>query len=924
MDIHHAPENLPGEDRKSHRRLWIVLIGALFAVYMLFSLANTAQDWLFHHQGWAGARRSHNAQNYLRYGYIDSKLGTMDNLGEHYGKDGKADRYDYYWHHPPMTNLILSVVFKTFGEGPAKARLTMAALSWAALLFLFFGFRKIWGYDKTFFSLLYLTFIPIYSTYLNFVNYEMVIFASMAGMIFFYERYLVKPRPAYAAMIFLFMFTGCFTDYPMFPFLFFFWLFTGIARLSHDRKNWKFHLVFVLAVFITLALVVWHLKGMQDSWKSFFNLFQGRHKMGGSGIVPYKKLMNRWNYYYAFFTPMAYFLSSVYLVDLVGRLWKRRVDRGDGYIMSFAGTGLCYAIPLKSAAYIHEYTAWYMAPFFAFASGVGLVRLAKLFSRFSRPVSVGVLVLFGVAAVAYGTPKFFVKRAHPIYEYSKSIESMHSGTKFDYELDYDLAGLLVQKNSDPSEYVLVTAGGLRQEFHYYIDRRFKSIPQEQFNSMLRTKKYGRYLVHTHHVDENFLAHLCKTYPFISYRHFYVFNLQRDWDHCTVKRKVIHPRSDVARYFTSMVHGPYELVDDPEESLDLSLQWGKDDSVRYWKERIDPSREGLPAAVMRYNLLISQGKKADLGEVAGYLRSPGKGNRLGDFLWHGFRIDDLADGRKELTLVLSAQRRIAAGHWVFLYGLPRQEDLDLREELGETTLKILPKVPTFDWVPGRLYVVRRVLNLHRGQWDLSFAMRIKDRLTSFDIKDRHPEFPLRCKRLSVEEGERLAEAKESMEQWREQVSGEAELFEMLKENYPELDPRAKKMAQGQELWGCYAVAVPGGFRLSLLINDIDLAGYPLVYRLKGKAKIRKKGRSPNYEEALGGGLVSQKAKPGDWYWVENKVSIDPSAYHLKLTIEGDEPLFALDPKGKQRLFIAYEELGARFPFDWIHAWDINFE
>ncbi len=924
MDYNDINPTMPEETRTSYRWLWLSLIAALFAIYMLFSLANTAQDFLFHHHGWAGARRSHNAQNYLRYGYIDSKLGTMDNLGEHYGKDGKADRFNYYWHHPPMTNLALSVVFKVFGEAPSRARFTMAVFSWAALLFLFFGFRNLWGYDKIFFSLLYLTFIPIYSTYLNFVNYEMGIFASMAGMIFFYERYLRSPRPVYAAMIFLFMFTGCFSDYPMFPFLFFFWLFTGIARLSHDRKRWGFHLVFVLAVFVTLGLVIWHLKGMQDSWNSFINLFMGRHKMGGGGLVPYKKLMERWNYYYAFFTPMAYLLSSYYLVDLLARLWKRRVDRTDGYILSFLGTGLCYAIPLKSAAYIHEYTAWYMAPFFAFASGVGLVRLGKLVARFSRPVSIGVLVVFGLSAVVYGGPKFFVKRAHPIYEYSKSIESMQSGTKFDYELDYDLAGLLVQQNSEPDEYVLVTAGGLRMEFNYYIDRRFKPIKQEQFKSMVRTGKYGRYLVHSHHMNENMLAYLCKKYSFISYRRFYIFDLRGDWDHSTVKRKVVHPSSDFARYFTSMVHGPYELVDDPDESLDCSLKWGKEDSVKYWQERIDPARKDLPAAVARYNVALSLGKNVDLNDVTSLLTSPRKESRVGPIQWHGFRVDDLADGRKELTLVMSAERPISTGYWVFLYGLPRQEDHDLRKELGDTTMRILPRIPAFEWVPGRLYIVRTVLAFHRGEWDLSFGLRIKDRLTPLDLKETNPQYPLSCHRLSSEENERLDEAKAQLALWREQGVEKAELYKQLKKNFPELGLRVKKLGQNQELWGCMASPVPGGFRLSLLVDDIDLAGRPLMYRLTGKAKKRKKHRSGEFKQDLGGGKVSQNAKPGDVYWVEGKVSIDPSDYHLKLTVEGDEVLYPLTPKKNKRLFIAYDELGIRFPFDWIHAWDINFE
>ena len=909
-------------------RFWLAMTAILFVVYCLFSLANTSQDWLYHHDGWAGARRSINAKNYLRVGYIESKLGSLDNLGDIVGKDGKPEKYNYYWHHPPMTNIILSVTFRVFGDSPATARFTIAFISWIAFLFLFLALHKLWGYERSFYGLLFLTFQPIFATYLNFVNYEMVIFASMTAMIFFYEKYLSNPKIVYAFLIFIFMFTGSFTDFPMFPFLFWFWLFTGIARISKTPGKYHFHLIYVGAVFIVVFLVAWHLFSMHTGWKSFYDLFFYRYDQHGHRVVSFLKLLKRWDYYYGFFTPTGYLMTAYYLGDVLVRLFRKRLDRTDGYIFAFGLAGLCYLLPLKAAAHIHEYTAWYMAPFIAVAAGTGLYRMACLVRRFNRAAAFALVLVFIISLVAYSVPKIFVKRTHPIYEFSKRIESIKSGTKLDYELDIDIAAYLTRKSCEPDERVLVMPGKkVRMEFNYYIDRTFKKINEpRQFFQEVKTRKYPRVLVHAYYVPGSFLSYLARRYNFINYKHFYIFDLRGDWDRSTVKRKMIFPQSDVERYFTSLIHGRYEVIDDPAESFDFSLKYDKIDSAEYWRGKLDKAPDGLTKSVAMYNRRKSEGKKSSLESVKKYLSKTPKETAIGDLRCYGYRIEKLADGRREISIVFTTTKWQSANYRVKIFSEADHKDPEFRKMVGKSSIEAHTVIPVESWNPGWLYVVRAVLNMHRGDYKLSFEIQRKDMLEIISPKTADGTCSVKCQRLDAQSWDMLNEnVSMIIKKYNKNPGASGKAFGELRKIDKQIRFTKTAFSDKQEVLGCFLKKGKKEYRLKLLVRNIENSGRRLNYVIEGKgARKVKESRKNGRRKVIKAGKITEKKKKGELFWVDGgSLDIPPGKGKVKLRVEGDGPKAMLTRKKAKRVFITKGDLGAEFPFEWLHRYDITF-
>ena len=137
---------------------------ALIFIHLAIALCGVSMEWVFHHHGWNGARRSINARNYLRFGYIQTRLAPLDNVGPAKGADGKPRKMWTYWHHPPGFAILLSFAYGILGESETVARLLAVSLTLATFIMLITIFRRSWGDGPTLLAGVFLTFLPIYAS----------------------------------------------------------------------------------------------------------------------------------------------------------------------------------------------------------------------------------------------------------------------------------------------------------------------------------------------------------------------------------------------------------------------------------------------------------------------------------------------------------------------------------------------------------------------------------------------------------------------------------------------------------------------------------------------------------------------------------------------------------------------------------------
>ena len=958
-----APAVPLGETSRAVFKLTFVLLG--FCV--LLSCINLGQMWLYHHQAWNGARRSLEAENYLRYGYFAFNLAPMDNMGIHVDKDGKPKHKDLYWHHPPLTMLALSVFVAVLGEGETTSRLFGAALSTMTFLLFWLALRRRWGDIPTFYALAFLLFQPFYGSYLGFVNFEPMVLLCMALHVWTYERYLERRRVRDMLWVFLSGFLGAYADYPMFIFLFFFWLFTGLGMLARDRKNWAFHAWYVLAVTVTVLLVGFQLYLWKDDAGGFTHIFNHRTQMDGNN--PLFRVLQRWRYYYGFFGPFLYAFSAYYLLDLFARILNRQTNLGDAITLSFGATGLAWFVAMKQGHWVHEYFIFYFVPFFAFAAGYGLFRFTRMlfFPRRRVAFAAGLVIL--ILAAAWALPIIHMKRANPIFEYKESIYDMRDGKKYGYNQHAQAVTKNLHDNSNPTDKVLIGPGldSGRFEFRYYLHRRWETVKNlEEIHRKNKGKETTRLILSLHSFSSSDAAYLLKEMNFRQYLSFVTFDLTgKDFAQTTLQRPVYEAQSSFHRLFTSLVYGSFRIEDDPLQSLDLGLKLDKPRTIEAFAEK---ARRGeYPATLIEHqaalaNLALYDGKPADLKSLLALLTVPKEFVAFGDIELLGHRFELREDGRTELVLVFRPKAMIHFNYNVVLKLDSVHPNKKMAERLPSHEGPIPLVIPTSLWKPGMIYTYRRTLHLDPGPWNVEMKLDFRDPVEVVNPIKKDNQFPIVCKAwsryasesnakphpvlpgrgLPGQLSENAAEGKSRtnvpdhaanpqawMEAWIERQNvnprNQEHTFRQAIQDGADTYLRMKELGQEFVSWGCYLETEGEGTKVRLLLSQAKVATRPWIAELSGK-----KGKEPKGNQPLLGFNVKQPMKellaskpPNELFFVDFMVQEARSVSSLQIRLStGEAPDPTYGKRKKQWVSLGRGKYGVRVPFRFLHNWIVD--
>ncbi len=945
----------------------------LLIVCALLACVNLEQMWLYHHQAWNGARRSLEAENYLRYGYFVHELGPMDNLGLHVKEDGSPKKRDIYWHHPPLTVLALSVFVAVLGEGETTSRLFGATLSVVTFLLFWLALRRRWGDVPTFYALAFLLFNPFYGSYLGFVNFEPMVLLCMALHIWTYERYLERRRRRDMLWVFVTGFLGAYADYPMFVFLFFFWFFTGIASLSKNRRDWKFHAWYVLAVVVTVLLVGFQLYLWRSDAGGFTHIFGHRSNLDSNNNL--WSLLKRWNFYYGYFGPFLFAFSFYYVLDLLARLLKRALTLGDAYTMSFGATGLVWLIAMKQGHWIHEYFIFYFAPFFGFAAGYGLFRFTRTVLASRRRLAFAVsLVILGLALV-WALPIIHMKRANPIFEYKHAIFDTRNGKKYSYNLHEQQVTKLVKENSAPTDTILIGPGfdHNRFEYRYTLHRDWKTA--KHLDDLQRKRKVGqptRYVLSLSSLSSSEAGYLLQDMSFIGFSRFAVFDLTgKTFPTIQIKRAEYEQQSDLHRLFSSVVYGSYQVVDEPLQSLDMGIKLNHAATV---KALASQARSGaFPATsiedeVAMVNLTVHDGKVAGMDALKKRLVSPEKPVFFGDIEWIGHQFERRGDGRMDFVLVFRPRKAIFTNYSVVLRLEPAQRNKSMRKRMDKIEGVIPQFIPTSLWKPGLVYTYRWTSKLDPGRWKASMKLDFRDPVELVNPQNEKNHFSLRCEpwnrldskagkaaknkvlpkplpigtrnmALTQSEQEAISEtempqARERLDRWIAKrnlhpLSEDQTLRDAAK---AKVDGYLKKAKLGKDFvsWGCYWEAQEKGVQVRLLLSQKTRSTIPWNLEFLSKfrpmddpKKKREKKKLQNVTKTASLKDILRRSKPNELFYVDLFVpqaeGLSSTSIHLTT---GKAKGLRYGPKNKDWYPLGEKNLGIEVPFDGLYDWIVD--
>ncbi|MFB0536466.1 MAG: ArnT family glycosyltransferase [Anaerolineae bacterium] len=432
------------------------------------------------------------ARNYLKFGYLETKLGLV----QHHGW---AKPFHYRVDHPPLLPLLISLSYRLFGIHEWSIRLVPLLTSLGLLPLVFWLGRKLGGKGIALIASLFFALLPVQAYYSALpVPHILGSFFSWLT-IASYLRWVETRSTKWYAAIYPSFILAALSDWPSY--------FVVPPLLLHylvceyrGTKNLKFVLSFgLLPVMLLAAHLGWsYLLVGKGGVGQLFDKFLQRTISGGvtEGIY----VFTRWDFYaiaYArfkfFLTPTICTLSVVWLIDFISMPLHKKLTSQDMSIAALFLFGLSQNLALSNMVYIHDFDMVFdFSPLFAILAALGARFVAEkvLFNKQVLTVPFFLIVCYLLATQA----TVALRRLHSVYVDAdrfligskiNEVTDRNAIVMGDFEDYYmifyadrswpvvrSLQGLTSRIQTDPSysHYILRDAGSVDEKLREYLVR----------------------------------------------------------------------------------------------------------------------------------------------------------------------------------------------------------------------------------------------------------------------------------------------------------------------------------------------------------------------------------------------------------------------------------------------------------------------
>jgi hypothetical protein len=340
-----------------------LLLIAAFALSLFINRPFSLAD----HDGSGGSFWGTIARNYIRLGYLNTRLGMVENAGDITQKE-----YRYFTHHPPLNAIILSLGLRVLGIHEWSIRLISLTFALGVLALIYLLCIELWGKGIAIFSAIFLLISPMYLHFSTSV--DMVTATLFFSLIFIYSycRWLKN-----AHLSFLILMAVSFTlaaavsweAYYLIP-----------AVLLHNALNKKSAAVFWVSILIgafSILLYLLHTVLLVGHKAIISNLIWVRYRMGIPQITrepiflfAYLERISAWILF--LFTPAVIILGLFYLyLILRNKRGRARNSKNGILLLLLLFGGLKYLIFIN-LCYHHPQRLYYLLPFFSITAGISL------------------------------------------------------------------------------------------------------------------------------------------------------------------------------------------------------------------------------------------------------------------------------------------------------------------------------------------------------------------------------------------------------------------------------------------------------------------------------------------------------------------------------------------------------------------------
>lgn len=467
------------------------------------------------------------ARNYLRYGYLETRLGAVD-----YATEGTQRKFHYYLNHSPLRPLVLSVSFLLLGVHEWSARLTGLVFSVLSVLLLWQIGKEVYDRKTGLISALFLAFMPgmIFYGVVNF--FEVFTGFGVLLVLYGYLLWVRRRKFSFFILALIGVLWGGISDWP------FFFLLPGLALphlLSRERREMRLKplLLLLLVAVLTGGLCLAYLVLLSGSPKDLYVALFSRIGLlrGEAGARPIVSLgqfaggtLGRLG---KLITPPLLTAAALWGLVLLVRSLRRRTDAGEVLILGLLSVPLLNVFLFVKGAWLHEQW-WY---YFGFPAALYSARCVtflgeRLGSRKWTGLR-GVFVIGGSLFLAlFGW-----------FSYQAAAEMFREKEWFFYD-----AGMAAREVVDEGKKILVPHS--RNQLYYYPDIGVEGTKKIEYylnvlpkRRLLKNMGFDFYLmpVQEKYVESN--RSLFRRYRAIDFRGTFFFDLSQDPDPDFFKREV---------------------------------------------------------------------------------------------------------------------------------------------------------------------------------------------------------------------------------------------------------------------------------------------------------------------------------------------------------------------------------------------------
>jgi hypothetical protein len=364
---------------RNKKCLYYLLLVIIIIWAFWLRLIEIDNPWIGHHD-FNGTWISLAAENYLKYGFFETKFGSTTNSG--IIPDGK---YTYYIHHPPLICWLVSLSFMVYGSSENSARIVSIYLSLCTIFLIFLICTLLFDYNLALLAALIQTLLPMDAFFGRFVNHEpLILFLAMLTF-YLYLKWIEDNK--YFPFLVGSTIIGCLSGWS-------YYYLPGLLFLHYQifvKKTWQLKKIIILPIiciisFLAFLLYIQLLTGSINGgdYGSIFEAFKVR--ISSKTIINFtigEFLLTEYNRILDLFTPIITVFTIFYLLTFISYP-KLRLENKGIFLMLLMLFGILHPLVFKQQAYVHDYLLFNLSPFMSITSAIVILELTKILSSHFR------------------------------------------------------------------------------------------------------------------------------------------------------------------------------------------------------------------------------------------------------------------------------------------------------------------------------------------------------------------------------------------------------------------------------------------------------------------------------------------------------------------------------------------------------------